>query len=100
MPRLQTLRPMVPVLQAGPVDAPKVAQAFYLTRSWREARALALALGNHQCAECARRGCTLYVDHVIELTDGGAPYDQANLRPLCGACHTRKTHRARTERAR
>jgi len=98
MPRLTTLRPAVQTLQAGPAAAPKIAQAFYLTKTWRKAREMALALGAHRCAHCARRGCTLFVDHKVELSDGGAAYDQANLEPLCGACHTTKTVRARTSR--
>lgn len=100
MARLQTMRPRVATLQARAAPAPKVARAFYLTPAWRAARELALALGNHQCAHCGRRACVLYVDHIRELTDGGAPFEQSNLEPLCGACHTRKTGRARIDRNR
>ena len=99
MARLTTLRARVQTLQTGPAAAPKVAQSFYLSARWRAARELALALGAHRCASCARRGCTLFVDHIVELADGGAAYDQSNLQPLCGACHTRKTHRARVARS-
>lgn len=98
MARLSTLRPVLATLQAGPAPLPKTAQAFYLTPAWRKARELALALGNHRCAHCGRKGCTLYVDHIRELADGGEPYAQTNLEPLCGACHTRKTARARAAR--
>jgi len=31
-------------------------------------------------------------------SDGGDPYDQSNLQPLCGSCHTKKTHRHRVAR--
>lgn len=38
------------------------------------------------------------VDHVIELEDGGDPYDPANFRSLCHTCHNRKTARERKKR--
>jgi len=38
-----------------------------------------------------------YTD-VVELRDGGAPLDPANVLLLCRPCHARKTNRARDER--
>jgi hypothetical protein len=35
---------------------------------------------------------------VVELRDGGSPTDPTNGVALCGACHSRKTARARAER--
>jgi len=77
-----------------------VADGFYHTDEWRKARSMALAIGGFCCAACGRRGCLLYVDHIVELRDGGAPYEQSNLRPLCGACHSSKTASERTWRQR
>lgn len=31
------------------------------------------------------------VDHIIEIEDGGDPFDWDNLQHLCHACHNRKT---------
>lgn len=39
--------------------------------------------------DCNRRG--QYVDHIIELEDGGAPFDPQNLCVLCAHHHTTKT---------
>jgi 5-methylcytosine-specific restriction enzyme A len=40
----------------------------------------------------------MFADHVVELRDGGSPFDLANGRCLCGAHHTRKTNEARAKR--
>jgi len=34
----------------------------------------------------------LTVDHIVAVSDGGAPYDRANLTVLCRGCNTRKRH--------
>ncbi|UXE04804.1 HNH endonuclease [Arthrobacter phage Shambre1] len=39
------------------------------------------------------------VDHITEIADGGAPYDDSNLQTLCGAHDTEKTALARRLRA-
>lgn len=47
------------------------------------------------CAACQREGRTAVteqVDHIIPLSVWkGDMYDESNLQPLCGPCHTRKT---------
>ena len=40
----------------------------------------------------------MYVDHRVELKDGGAPLDRRNVWLLCGSCHTRKTVAERARR--
>lgn len=98
---LATLRNRVATLDTRSArPAPKVADRFYGTPAWRQARALAIAAHLFRCAGCGASGGRLYVDHIVELADGGAPYEQANLRPLCGSCHTAKTVTARAERMR
>jgi 5-methylcytosine-specific restriction endonuclease McrA len=99
MGRLQTLKPRVGTADLRTAQpAAKMADGFYNTQAWRSARAMALTLGGFCCSLCGRRGCVLYVDHIVELQDGGAPYEQSNLRPLCGACHTNKTVAERAAR--
>jgi hypothetical protein len=45
-----------------------------------------------------RIGVRLFGDHIRELQDGGAALDKRNVLLRCGACHTRKTARARAAR--
>ena len=40
----------------------------------------------------------MFADHIVELKDGGAPYDLNNGQCLCGSCHTRKTVAERVRR--
>jgi hypothetical protein len=40
----------------------------------------------------------MFADHIVELNDGGAPFDVANGQCLCGAHHTAKTADARGAR--
>lgn len=40
------------------------------------------------------------VDHIIELEDGGEPYEWDNLQHLCHSCHNAKTGREASKRRR
>jgi 5-methylcytosine-specific restriction enzyme A len=40
----------------------------------------------------------MFVDHIVELKDGGAPLDRSNLWLLCGSCHSLKTAGERARR--
>lgn len=51
------------------------------------------------CEQCGRSDGQLYVDHVIELQDGGDPWHRINLMVLCAHCHTTKTRAAARDRA-
>lgn len=66
---------------------------FYWSAAWRRFRAGVLA----DAAGCATPGCTSapsHVDHITPRAAGGAPFDRANVRPLCPGCHSRKTSAA------
>jgi 5-methylcytosine-specific restriction endonuclease McrA len=43
------------------------------------------------CALCGKQ-LSEEVDHILPLSEGGAPYDRDNLRGLCRHCH-RERHR-------
>ena len=77
---------------------PKVADEFYSSREWREARAECIRRAHFRCSNCPRVGIRLFADHITELKDGGHPTSQANLQALCGSCHTAKTAEARRQR--
>lgn len=66
-------------------------------RAWSDA-VLARAGGMCQGPRCFRTGVRLSADHIVELEDGGAPFDLNNGQALCGSCHTKKTHAARIAR--
>jgi hypothetical protein len=40
----------------------------------------------------------LYADHIVELKDGGDPFDPKNRCMRCASCHSRKTAAARATR--
>jgi 5-methylcytosine-specific restriction endonuclease McrA len=69
----------------------KRADPFYNSSEWREARLLSIALHAYRCAHCGDRPGRLFVDHIVELRDGGDRLNQDNLEPLCGSCHMKKT---------
>jgi hypothetical protein len=50
--------------------------------------------GEPLCRECLRGDhltLATEVDHIVPMRQGGARLDRANLQPLCGNCHRRKT---------
>jgi uncharacterized protein YfaQ (DUF2300 family) len=47
---------------------------------------------------CGRKEPRMFADHVVEIRDGGAPFDTANGQCLCGSHHTLKTNAERDKR--
>jgi 5-methylcytosine-specific restriction enzyme A len=87
----------------------KTADPFYLTQEYRAWRMKVIRNAGRRCQaiEDTGRRCTkaepyhrMFADHIVELRDGGAPYDLANGMCVCGSHHTAKTMRARAERMR
>lgn len=77
---------------------PKVADPFYKTREWVALVASVIEERGRRCECCGRIGCRIFGDHIVELQDGGAPLDRANVRLLCGSCHSLKTAAERARR--
>ncbi len=83
---------------------PKQADAHYGTaehRAWA-AEVIKRARGKCQDANCIAKhypGQRLFADHIVELRDGGAPFDVTNGMARCGSSHTRKTIAERAKRA-
>ncbi len=71
----------------------KKADQFYLSPEWRRFRAWYISKHPlcEQCLESSFVVEAVIVDHVRELKDGGAPYDEDNAMSLCRACHNMKT---------
>jgi hypothetical protein len=77
---------------------PKVADPFYLSPEWRTlVRDIKRERGAF-CCICGS-GKRIVGDHRVELKDGGARLDPANVDLLCHGCHQRKTARERARRA-
>ncbi len=100
--RIPTIAPRLTATDTRRVKPPpkteKRADPFYSSRQWlatrdtvrREARGVCQALG------CTKPG--LYVDHIVEIRDGGNRLDRANLMLMCASCHQRKTNREKGRR--
>ncbi|AWN43483.1 HNH endonuclease [Methylobacterium durans] len=92
-PRLNTISTRLKVTRGT-----EPGQAFYSTPEWRALRDRLLRERGRKCEDCGRTGTRIYCDHVEEISDGGAPLDEANVRLRCGSCHTTKTADARARR--
>lgn len=105
MAKIRMLGPIIPTMDTRTVKpAPRVPDPIYSSaehRRWRD-EILRRAGGRCQDPNCKTpdRATRIYADHIIELKDGGAPFDLANGLGRCGSCHTKKTLKARGERAR
>lgn len=99
MPRLRTLAPRLTTLDTNAVRIPsKVANPHYNTPEHAAWRAAVLAQAGGRCVDCGRSDGRLFADHVVELQDGGAPFDVGNGAARCGSCHSRKTAAERARR--
>jgi 5-methylcytosine-specific restriction enzyme A len=76
----------------------KVADGCYKTPQHRKWAIGVKAKANFACEMCGAKDVKLYADHIIELIDGGANYDQCNGQALCARCHGAKTNAARLTR--
>ena len=100
---LRLFRPRVAIVDTRIARTIKGTDPHYLTAEHRAWRAAVIARAGGRCQDPAcnapnRPGVRLFADHVVELRDGGAPYDLANGLARCGACHSRKTVAERARR--
>lgn len=106
---LRMLRSPVRTLDTRTVRPPgKVMDAIYNTPEFIAWRAQVLERAGRRCEARDRNGhrCgktqpqhRLYADHVVELRDGGQPFDLSNGQCLCAVHHERKTFLARVARS-
>ena len=108
-PRLSTLPPRIKALDSRTVKPPPrtfasrkaaepEAMAFYGSTAWQQFRAQIIAERGYRCERDGSTPSRVYVDHIKELKDGGAPLDPANVEVLCPSCHGKKTVQARIAR--
>jgi len=79
---------------------PKVAEPFYSSAEWIALRDRVRREANGRCQAqgCDRAERRMYVDHIVELKDGGAPLHRSNVWLLCASHHTAKTASERARR--
>lgn len=73
---------------------------IYSSYRWKQLRK-SYATANPICEHCYAHGMIeplAVVDHILELEDGGDPYDYNNLQSLCHCCHNKKTASERKRR--
>jgi 5-methylcytosine-specific restriction protein A len=75
-------------------------QKFYESPAWRRLRQIKLGQ-MPLCEICYAEGRITkasLVDHIQEISDGGAPLDMENLMSVCHICHNKKTAQERKKR--
>lgn len=100
-PRLRTLPPRLATLDtrtARPPERVRENHDIYGSQRWRTLAAALLKERGRRCQKCGSNVGRLYADHVVELRDGGAPFDPANIEILDARCHGLKTAAARSDR--
>jgi 5-methylcytosine-specific restriction enzyme A len=79
-----------------------VTRSIYHSPAWAAVRKRVLARDGHQC-QIGYQGCKGHanaVDHIVELLDGGAPFEMTNLQAACVPCNTRKMQATKKARLR
>ena len=109
MPKLRTLTPLVRAFDTRTTRLPprQKMDPIYSTpefQAWRShvvaragGRCEAVDYHGHRCMR-ARPDHRMYADHIIELRDGGQPFDLNNGQCLCASHHEIKTIAVRAKR--
>ena len=99
MTRIRTLSARVKALDMDTAKPPaRLTEKLYGSTAWLGLMARLRKQRGNQCQHCGRKECRLFGDHIVELQDGGAALDSANIQILCGACHVQKTNAERAKR--
>jgi 5-methylcytosine-specific restriction protein A len=98
---LQALQPRVSTLSLQTAALPpKGADPIYSSAAWiaLRDRVRREASGRCQAPGCGRAERRMFVDHIVELRDGGAPLERTNVWLLCASHHSLKTVAERAKR--
>jgi 5-methylcytosine-specific restriction enzyme A len=108
MTKLRILAPVIRAINTRTIRPPqKHKDAIYDSPAFRAWRAQVVLRAGNRCeyvkdGERCRKAYPahrVYADHVVELRDGGSPFDLANGQCLCAVHHEQKTFKARQLRA-
>jgi 5-methylcytosine-specific restriction enzyme A len=78
---------------------PKLRELHYGTPEHKAWSKLVVGRANGVCQCCGKVTKKLIADHLHERRDGGDPFDPANGKAVCWACHNTKTAAAKRARA-
>lgn len=82
---------------------PKIPDPLYRSPEWIKFRAKVRAKrGGRRCSVegCETPNDRVILNHKVEIRDGGAPFDEANVEDLCFTHHQQWTAAQRRKRAR
>jgi 5-methylcytosine-specific restriction protein A len=110
MAKLRTIAPLVRTLDTHTTRLPpRQTDPIYNTPEFQAWRAQVVARADGRCEaidpyghRCSRTWPEhrMYADHIVELRDGGQPFDLNNGQCLCASHHEIKTIAARARRLR
>ena len=107
MPKLRSLAPLIRTINTSTARLPpRLMDPVYSTRDFQAWRTIVVERAGYRCEaidhgfRCtkARPDHRMYADHIIELRDGGQPFDLNNGRCLCASHHELKTIAVRAKR--
>jgi 5-methylcytosine-specific restriction enzyme A len=97
--RIRTLAPLVQPLDLDTAKPPaKITEKLYSSTAWLGLMARLRKQRGNRCEHCNATKVRTIGDHIVELSDGGAALDPANVQLLCWSCHTIKTNAERAKR--
>ncbi|NBN78690.1 HNH endonuclease [Microvirga tunisiensis] len=98
MAKLTMMRPRLGAMPSSVQAMPKVAASIYQSAEWRKFAADIKRQRGGACEVCGSRNRVI-ADHIVELKDGGEPFNPQNIQLLCHPHHQAKTAAARARRA-
>ena len=96
--RPTSTRLVAPIRGDASARSAKPTLDFYGSAAWKAIRLEVQRAANRTCQGCGKTDTRIYVDHIVEMRDGGAPLQRSNLQALCGGCHAKKSAREKARR--
>jgi len=101
MGRIKLIAPRIRSIDTRTAPPPaKVKDAIYYSDEFKAWRTAVMERAGGRCQAPGCGATARYADHVVELRDGGAPFDLTNGQALCPSHHQLKTAQARAARVR